>query len=184
MSNFFKFIKNNVFLPLLLLGFLLFYLGIFFVFTPVIVQGDSMYPTFKNEEFGITIKYPQTLETINRFDIVIIQSKKTGNEHWIKRVIGLPGETIEIKNENIYINGEKINEEFLNKDYIEDIINQYGYFTGDYSEITLRNDEYFVLGDNRIVSADSRKFGVFKKDEIKAKNMYVLFDMGVLKFNE
>ena len=121
-----------------------------FFFTPIIVSGSSMDPTLKNNNVMILNKVAK----IDRFDIVVIKSKKS-RDVLIKRVIGLPGEEIEIKNGVVYINGKKIDTK--HKDEI----------TSDYPPTKIKDDEYFVLGDNREISADSRLFGTFNKKEIK-----------------
>ena len=70
--------------------------------------------------------------------------------------IGLPNETIECRDNVVYINGEALDEPYLDSDYVHDIENNQGYFTSDFEAIELGSDEYFVMGDNRVVSADSR----------------------------
>lgn len=120
-----------------------------FTFLIYIVNGESMYPTLHDKQFGIALR--TTVTDINRYDIVVI---KQTDKYLIKRVIGLPGEKVEYKNNKLYINGE------LTED-------QFDYLTEDYS-VQVGNDEYFCLGDNRQNSADSRLFGCFNKKFIKA----------------
>ncbi len=98
------------------------------------------------------------LGDIKRYDIVVIDDK-IDDEIIIKRVIGMPGETIEIKNNKIYINDEEIADNYA-----------YGE-TSDFSQITLKDDEYFILGDNRLISKDSRIIGPVKKDSIEGKTV-------------
>ena len=85
------------------------------------------------------------------------------NEKIIKRVIGMPGETVAIKKGKIYINDKVIDDEYA-----------YGE-TSDYNKVTLRDNEYFILGDNRLISKDSRYFGPIKENEIKGKIVFRLF---------
>ena len=120
-----------------------------FTFLIYIVNGESMYPTLHDKEFGVA--WRTTVTDINRFDIVVI---KQPDKYLIKRVIGLPGERVEYKDNKLYINDELIDDEF-------------SYLTDDYV-IQVGNNEYFCLGDNRQNSADSRLFGCFDKKEIKA----------------
>ena len=123
-----------------------------FIITPVRVDGDSMKNTLKNGDILLLYK----LGSINRLDIIVLDEEKD-NEKIIKRVIGLPGETVAIKKGKIYINDKVIDDEYA-----------YGE-TSDYDKVTLEDDEYFILGDNRLISKDSRYFGPIKENEIKGK---------------
>ena len=129
-----------------------------FIATPVRVDGDSMNKTFKNGDILILYK----LSKIKRFDVIVLHEEKD-NEKIIKRVIGMPGDTVAIKDGEIYINDEKIDDEYA-----------YG-MTSDYERITLKSDEYFILGDNRLISKDSRYFGPIKEKEIKGKVVFRIF---------
>lgn len=129
-----------------------------FIATPVRVDGDSMNKTFKNGDILILYK----LSKIKRFDVIVLHEEKD-NEKIIKRVIGMPGDTVAIKDGEIYINYEKIDDEYA-----------YG-MTSDYDRITLKSDEYFILGDNRLISKDSRYFGPIKEKEIKGKVVFRIF---------
>ena len=129
-----------------------------FFATPVRVDGDSMNKTFKNGDILILYK----LSEIKRFDVIVLHEEKD-NEKIIKRVIGMPGDTVAIKDGEIYINDEKIDDEYA-----------YG-MTSDYDRITLKSDEYFILGDNRLISKDSRYFGPIKEKEIKGKVIFRIF---------
>ena len=129
-----------------------------FIITPVRVDGDSMKNTLKNGDILLLYK----LSSINRFDIIVLDEEKD-NEKIIKRVIGLPGETVAIKKGKIYINDKVIDDEYA-----------YGETT-DYNKVTLKDDEYFILGDNRLISKDSRYFGPIKDNEIKGKIVFRLF---------
>lgn len=129
-----------------------------FIITPVRVDGDSMKNTLKNGDILLLYK----LSSINRFDIIVLDEEKD-NEKIIKRVIGMPGETIAIKKDKIYINDKVIDDEYA-----------YGE-TSDYNKVTLRDNEYFILGDNRLISKDSRYFGPIKENEIKGKIVFRLF---------
>lgn len=129
-----------------------------FIITPVRVDGDSMKNTLKNGDILLLYK----LSSIDRFDIIVLDEEKD-NEKIIKRVIGLPGETVAIKKGKIYINDKVIDDEYA-----------YGQ-TSDYDKVTLKDDEYFILGDNRLISKDSRYFGPIKDNEIKGKIVFRLF---------
>lgn len=129
-----------------------------FIITPVRVDGDSMKNTLKNGDILLLYK----LSSIDRFDIIVLDEEKD-NEKIIKRVIGLPGETVAIKKGKIYINDKVIDDDYA-----------YGQ-TSDYNKVTLKDDEYFILGDNRLISKDSRYFGPIKDNEIKGKIVFRLF---------
>lgn len=129
-----------------------------FIITPVRVDGDSMKNTLKNGDILLLYK----LSSIDRFDIIVLDEEKD-NEKIIKRVIGLPGETVAIKKGKIYINDKVIDDEYA-----------YGE-TSDFDKVTLADDQYFILGDNRLISKDSRYFGPIKDNEIKGKIVFRLF---------
>jgi signal peptidase I len=136
-----------------------------FVVTPVRVRGRSMLNTLKNNDIMILNKLSYKNNDIKRFDIVVV---KNNNELIIKRVIGLPGEKISYKNNELYVNGKKVNESFkkVKDDNLED-------YTID-NEVVPKG-YYFVLGDNRPESADSRIIGYIKKDKILGKCSYIIF---------
>ena len=129
-----------------------------FIATQVKVDGDSMYNTLNDNDFVLLSK----LSSIDRFDIIVLK-ENDNNATIIKRVIGMPGDKVKIRNNKIYINNKIIEDEYA-----------YGE-TSDYDEITLGDDEYFVLGDNRLISKDSRYFGAIKKSDIKGKAVFRLF---------
>lgn len=129
-----------------------------FIATPVKVDGDSMYNTLNDNDIVLLSK----LSSIDRFDIIVLK-EDDNNATIIKRVIGMPGDKVKIRNNKIYINNKIIEDEYA-----------YGE-TSDYDEITLGDDEYFVLGDNRLISKDSRYFGAIKKSDIKGKAVFRLF---------
>lgn len=153
------------------------------------VSGHSMDPTLKTNEKLFAVKHIP----IDRFDIVVAK-EKTDDENIfiIKRVIGLPGDTVEYKKDQLYVNGKKMNEPYLNSfkeklkdgsliDYFTKINSNYAnfdfntdYLTTDKSgndsfKVTLKSDEYFLLGDDRPISKDSRAIGPVKKSDIISK---------------
>lgn len=129
-----------------------------FIITPVKVNGNSMYPTLEGNEIMLLNK----LGEIDRFDIVVLKLDGENN-NLIKRIIGLPGETVEIKNNKIYIDDEVLDD-------------PYGYgITYNIDPVTLGDDEYYILGDNRIVSLDSRVFGKIKRSEIKGTTNFIMY---------
>ena len=142
-----------------------------FIVRPVRVYGDSMYPTLLNGGIGFSNVIGMKTGELERFDIAIIYVEEK-NENLVKRVIGLPGETLSYRNGQLYINGQAVDEPFLDQAYGE----QCGpYFMSDIPEITLGEDEYYCLGDNRPASSDSRYYGPFKKDQIRSKGVLILW---------
>lgn len=122
-----------------------------FLFDIIKVDGNSMLPNLKNNEIAVIKK---TLNTYKRFDIVVI---KIDGKTYVKRIVGLPAETIEYINNGLYINGEKITENFdhsTTKDFTT------------FSDNTIPKNYYFVIGDNRSNSMDSRIFGLINIEDI------------------
>ena len=131
-----------------------------YIATPVRVDGDSMNPTLKNGQILILNKMDKEFD---RMDIVVFDYK---GERLIKRVIGLPGEKVEIKDNKLYINGEEVN------DYSDNVK------TKDYKlNVTIPEGYYFVLGDNRSNSADSRIIGLISNEEIKGSVLFRLIPL-------
>lgn len=133
-----------------------------YIVAPIIVNGDSMYSTLNDGDIMILNKLEYQTSNIKRFDIVVI---KYDGRHIIKRIIGLPGETVEVKDNTLYINGKAYVEQYLDSDTI----------TEDFSIATIPEGYYFVLGDNREVSLDSRRIGLIKEADIEGKAKYTLF---------
>lgn len=129
-----------------------------FIVTPVRVNGASMYPTLNGGEIMLLNK----LGKIDRYDIVVLKLQN-GEDNLIKRIIGMPGETVEIRDNDIYINDKKIDD-------------KYGFgVTYNIDKVELQEDEYFILGDNRKISLDSRVFGKIHKNEIKGTTNFVIY---------
>lgn len=135
-----------------------------FIVTPIFVSGESMVPTLDGGELMLLKKYDTSYE---RFDIVVVNENVEG-DNLIKRVIGLPGETIKYRNDKLYINGKIMEDTYA-----------FGQ-TGNFQEITLEDDEYFLMGDNREISLDSRTLGIIKKQEIEGTVSIILFPFNKL----
>lgn len=124
-----------------------------FVVSPIRVNGASMDPTLNDKDIMLLDEISYRFSDIERFDIVVVKEE---DEYLIKRVIGLPGETVEYKNDKLYIDGKYVKEDFKHKE------------TFDFST-TLGKDEYFIMGDNRTNSTDSRVFGPISRDKVMGK---------------
>ena len=124
------------------------------------VNGSSMEPTLSNNDNLIVDKISYRFKDPQRFDIIVFPFQYDENVYYIKRIIGLPGETVEIISGKVYINGELLDEPYLSEEP-----------TGDFGPYQVPEDSYFMLGDNRAVSKDSRYWHntYVKKDKIIAK---------------
>ena len=161
------------FVKMLLISIVVGFLCTRFLIRPVRVDGDSMYPTLHNNAIGFSNILTYRMQGLKRFDVAIIYVPEK-KEHLVKRVIGLPGETVEYRQDQLLINGKIVEEDFFDEDYKRSQSTN-GIFTQDFGPVTLAEDEYFMLGDNRPYSSDSRWYGAFKKEQIKAKDVVVLF---------
>ncbi|MFJ8459437.1 signal peptidase I [Lysinibacillus xylanilyticus] len=152
-----------------------------FLFTPVLVKGASMMPTLVDHDRVIVNKIGPTLQSYDRFDIVVIEMNEETN--YIKRIIGLPGDKIEYKDDQLYINGEKYNEPYL--DQYKKELKDTGTLTYDFTleqnlgETTVPEGHYFVLGDNRRVSNDSRnpEVGFISEEQIMGTTNIICWPM-------
>lgn len=136
-----------------------------FVVAPIKVNGQSMMNTLKDKDIMILDKISYKFNNIKRFDIVVV---KYNDEYLIKRVIALPRENVYYKGNKLYINGKKIDENFKHKKTDD--------FSLDELESTKVPDNmYFVLGDNRSNSMDSRIIGFIPKDKIIGKTSLTIF---------
>lgn len=151
-----------------------------FVVKPIRVEGSSMYPTLKDGEIGLTNVFSVKFQSVDRYDVVIIYNEERG-EYWVKRVIGIPGDTVESKADILYVNNEPVNQNFLDQEYLQEMQKE-GQFTSDFSAVTLKEDEYWLMGDNRSRSEDSRIHGPFKESELVGKDVLILYPFDEMKY--
>lgn len=141
----------------------------YFVMQPFKVQGASMEPNFYPNDYLIVDEISSHFRNFQRGEVVVF---KHDVSFYIKRIIGLPGEKIEIRNNKIYINNLVLNEEYLTEKT-----------TGEKS-VKLQDGQYFVLGDNRDASSDSRNWGVLEKSDIVGRVWLRLLPLSKIdKFN-
>ena len=133
----------------------------YFVFQPFFVRGQSMEPNFHNSDYLIIDEISYRFSEPDRGEVIVFKYPNDPSQRYIKRIIGLPGEIVEIRNGEIII-------QTGSQQYVLEEANYLSQFTvtqGD-SRISLREGEYFVLGDNRSFSSDSRRWGPVSEDEI------------------
>ena len=135
-----------------------------FIFEPVRVDGHSMDYTLSDNEYMIVTKYDYLLGEPERFDVIICHYPERGRTNFVKRLVGMPGDTVSMLNGTLYVNGEAIDEPY--------ITNKANYNMQAY---TLKDDEYFVLGDNRSSSNDSHIIGPISREQIKGHVRCVAF---------
>lgn len=136
-----------------------------FIFATSIVEGSSMYPTLKDGERVVFNKILYHVDEPNRGEIIIIQRP---DKNYVKRVIGLPSDTVQVKNHTLYINGKEQTQTYLKSNAING--------TRDFGPVQVPKDDYFVMGDNRSISMDSRNgLGFIKRDEIIGRSELVVF---------
>lgn len=132
----------------------------YFLIQPFYVKGASMEPNFYDHEYLVIDEISYRFNQPERGDIVVFKYPKDPSQYFIKRIIGLPGDKIKIQDSGVYVNGTKLNEQYL-PETAETVLPLRGY-----GDITLAADEYYLLGDNRTQSLDSRVFGPVKRDYI------------------
>jgi len=142
----------------------------YFLFQPFIVKGESMSPNFESGDYLIVDEISYRFSEPQRGDVVVFKYPKDTTQRFIKRVIGLPGETVVVKNGEVSVtksNGENI---ILDESYLPNDLKTYGD-----TNTTLKTDEYFVLGDNRTYSYDSRSWGIVPDTNIIGKAFLRLY---------
>ena len=134
-----------------------------FVAEPFVVSGSSMVPTFENGDYLIIDKISYKLSDPKRDDVVVFQYPGDITKFFIKRIIGLPNETVDIRGSDVTITNEEYPEGLkLNQLFVKNPANNDTHFE-------LKKDEYFVMGDNRSASSDSRYWGAVKRPLITGK---------------
>ena len=142
----------------------------YFLFQPFFVKGQSMEPNFISGDYLIIDEISYRFKEPKRGEVIVFKYPEDPSQRFIKRIIGLPGEIIEIKNGVIKIYGQGSQDSYLildESDYLS-----YSFKSEEKLRYILAEDEYFVLGDNRFVSFDSRKFGPLTRDKIIGKVLF------------
>ncbi len=137
----------------------------FFVLEPLRVDGQSMSQTLLNNEFILVSKADYWNMDPQRLDVVICRYPDR-EDTYVKRVVGIPGDTVEVRREVVLVNGTALHEDYIT--YPADYL---------FGPLTLQEDEYFVLGDNRIHSTDSHVIGPIKRDAILGRVRLVIYPL-------
>jgi signal peptidase I len=165
----------------LLLVFAVFLVIYIFLFRPFQVSGNSMHPTFFDKEYILTNIITLRFNKPKLGDVIVFKAPNDPEKDYIKRVIGIPGDTIMIKNGDVYVNEKQLDQ----SSYLKPTVKTYsGSFLGESMPITVPANSYFVLGDNRSGSSDSREWGFVPFSSIVGESLFIywpLDNMGVIK---
>lgn len=135
----------------------------YFVVQPFIVRGASMEPNFEDREYLVIDELSFYFREPKRYEVIVFRYPRDPRQFFIKRVIGLPGEAVELKDGRVRVSNSEYPEGFLLE---EQYLDPPGHPTRPNAEIKLKNDEYFMMGDNRDFSSDSRIWGPLKRELI------------------
>ncbi len=145
-----------------------------FLFRPFEVNGASMFPTFKDQEYILTNLVGLRFEQLKRGDVIVFKAPKEAEKDFIKRVIGLPGDMVMLKNGDVYVNDKKLDE----NTYLHEVKTYGGGFLREGESVTVPANQYFVMGDNRPYSSDSREWGFVPKSAVIGKSFFVYWPIG------
>ena len=148
---------------------------ILFLYQPVRVEGTSMLPRLEDHDRLFINKFVYHITSIERSDVVVFHYPRDPQKSYIKRVIALPGDRLRIDHGQVWVNGNAIRESYVPEMYRD---------TRSFAETVIPDDCYFVMGDHRSISSDSREFGVVERDLIYGKAVFVYWparDVGEVK---
>jgi signal peptidase I len=141
---------------------------IIFLYQPVKVEGTSMMPGLEDQERIFVNKFVYRWEPIQRGDIVVFRYPRDPSKSYIKRVIGVAGDRVRIENGQVFVNNEALDEDYVPREYAD---------ARSYAETTVPANSYFVLGDHRTMSNDSRDFGPVNERYIYGKAVFGYWPM-------
>ena len=151
------------------------FLIITFLYQPVRVEGTSMMPELRDQERLFINKFEYHFEPIHRGDVVVFHYPLNPVKSYIKRVIAVPGDDVSVQDGQVYVNGRELREPYVPRQYRDN---------RSYPDTVLKADQYFVLGDHRLISSDSRDFGPVSRNLIYGKASFVYWptnEMGVVR---
>lgn len=172
MSNIFKIIYSFVFdtIQTILIAASIFLVIYIFLMRPFEVSGDSMYPTYKNGEYILTNLIFLRFEEPQKGDVIVFKAPEDPDKDYIKRVIATPGDTVMVSENRVYVNGQQLDE----SDYLSSTVQTpSGRFLEEGETVSVPEDNYIVMGDNRPHSSDSREWGFLPKEDIIGKSFFV-----------
>lgn len=149
-----------------------------FILRPFQVSGDSMFPTFKDKEYILTNLIGLRFGTPQRGDVIVFKAPVDTDKDFIKRVLGVPGDTIQLKEGYVYVNGTQFDESA----YLGSDERTYGgSFLKEGQVITVPEGNYFVMGDNRMFSSDSREWGLLPTGNIIGISFFVYWPINTAR---
>jgi len=146
-----------------------------FLYQPVRVEGTSMLPRLEDHDRLFINKFVYHIESIQRGDVVVFHYPRDPEKSYIKRVVGLPGDRIWIERGRVWLNGTPLDEGYVPERYRD---------SRSMAEMVIPDDSYFMMGDHRSISSDSREFGPVERDLIYGKAVFVYWpakDAGVVR---
>jgi signal peptidase I len=141
---------------------------ILFVYQPVKVEGSSMEPGLEDQERIFINKLVYRFETIERGDVIVFRYPRDNRKSFIKRVIGVPGDRVRVVEGHVYVNGQMLSEPYVSQDYFD---------TRSYEERLVKPDTFYVMGDHRSMSNDSRDFGLVPRANVYGKAVFGYWPM-------
>lgn len=163
----------------LILAAALFLVVYVFIFRPFQVSGESMYPNFLNKEYVLTNIIGLRFAKPKLGDIIVFKSPTDEEKDFVKRVIGVSGDTVMAKDGNVYLNDKLLDE----SKYLKPTVKTYGgSFLKEGETVTVPNNQYFVLGDNRPYSSDSREWGFVPEKLLIGQSFLVYWPLNDMKF--
>ncbi len=135
-----------------------------FLYQPVKVEGTSMQPELRDQDRLFVNKFAYNFEKISRDDVVVFYYPRDTQKSYIKRVIALPGDNIRIEDGRVYVNGQRVDEPYVPKRFRD---------TRSMADMVVPQNEYFVMGDHRSISSDSRDFGPVTRKLIYGKAAFI-----------
>ena len=162
------FFKTRYWLRDLILSVLLAFIVIVFLYQPVQVEGTSMMPRLENHERIFINKFVYRFRPIERGDVVVFRYPLDTSKSYIKRIIGLPGDEVSIRGGHVLVNGRSLREPYIPSSYLDD---------QSYSPVHVEPNHYFVLGDHRSSSNDSREWGTVDRQYVYGKAVFVYWPL-------